>query len=456
MRTAAPLDPLTPLERRTTGALAAVFAMRMLGLFVVLPVIAVYGRELRGETPLLIGLAVGAYGLVQGILQIPFGILSDRFGRKPVIFAGLALFCLGGLVAAASDSIWGVILGRSLQGCGAVSGVVMALLSDLTRESHRTRAMATIGATVGLSFGVAMVLGPLIVDLTGLHGLFLFTAFMALASMGLIALVPTPVGGSPMLAGGSLSRRIRSTLRHPGLFRLNIGIFLLHFVMTAMFLVVPPSLVSYEGLPASMHWKIYLPVILLSLLVMVPVMVIAERRGLLKQALVGATGLLVLSLLVLAGLHRSLWGVVTGMFLYFVAFNLLEALMPSIVSRLSPAGARGTSMGVYSSGQFLGAFAGGVTGGALSAMLSTETILLILAALMLAWMLLALSLRLWSHITDLVLELPASPGDPHALAHRLLGVEGVLEATVVPEDGVAYVRIRGARVDRQKLHDAIG
>lgn len=448
---------MTPLERRITGALAAVFAMRMLGLFVVLPVFAIYGQELEGATPLLIGLAIGAYGLVQGILQIPFGMLSDRVGRKPMIFVGLLMFAIGGLVAAASTTIWGVIIGRAIQGSGAVSGVVMALLTDLTREAHRTRAMGVIGATVGLSFGLAMVLGPLIAAGTGLHGLFLFTSVMALASLALIFLfVPTPVA----VVRDSRRRRMLPALwrvlKHPGLFRLDLGVFLLHLVMVAVFVVVPPSLITYEQLPPERHWLIYLPVILVSLVFMAPLMMLAERRARLREALVLAGGGLVASLLLLAFAHQSLVGVVCGLLLYFTAFNLLEALMPSMVGRLSPAGARGTAMGVYSSGQFFGAFFGGLIGGGLSTVLSPEGVLLVCAVLMTLWVAFAAGLRLRTRRRDLVLPLPAAMEDPLGLAERLLAQDGVLQATVVPEDGVVYVTVDSARCNEARLHAALG
>jgi len=448
---------MTPLERRITGALAAVFAMRMLGLFVVLPVFAIYGPELEGATPLLIGLAIGAYGLVQGILQIPFGMLSDRVGRKPMIFLGLVMFAIGGLVAAASNTIWGVIVGRAIQGSGAVSGVVMALLTDLTREAHRTRAMGVIGATVGLSFGLAMVLGPLIAAGTGLHGLFLFTSVMALASLALIFLfVPTPVAVVRDSPRRRMLPALWRVLKHPGLFRLDLGVFLLHLVMVAVFVVVPPSLITYEQLPPERHWLIYLPVILVSLVFMAPLMMLAERRARLRETLVLAGGGLVASLVLLAFAHQSLAGVVCGLLLYFTAFNLLEALMPSMVGRLSPAGARGTAMGVYSSGQFFGAFFGGLIGGGLSAVLSPEGVLLVCAVLMSLWVAFAAGLRLRTRRRDLVLPLPAVAGDPLRLAERLLAQDGVLQATVVPEDGVIYVTVDSARCNEARLHAALG
>lgn len=450
---------MTPVERRTTAALAAVFAMRMMGLFVVLPVFAVYGRELIGATPLLIGLAIGAYGLLQGLLQIPYGLASDRFGRKPMIIVGLLLFAVGGVVAACSDTIWGVIAGRALQGGGAVAGVIMALLSDVTRESHRTRAMAVIGATIGLSFGLAMVVGPLIVAGTGLQGLFFFTSLMALVSLVLVlTVVPTPV----VIHREQRPRvwpALVEVLRHPGLLRLDLGVFLLHLVMVAIFVVIPPALEAQGQLPTTRHWQVYLPVVLLALVAMVPLMMAAERRNRLRAAILLGAGLLVLSLLLLALIlttaRQPLWGVALGLLLYFTAFNLLEALMPSLVSRLCPVGARGAAMGAYSSAQFFGAFAGGLLGGGLSALVAPEMVLLVCAALVLAWAGVAVGLRPDSWRRSLVLPLPAN-GDAQDFARQLLAMGGVLEVTLVPEDGIAHVIVDGARCDESHLRTRFG
>lgn len=447
----------TAPERRTTAALAAVFAMRMLGLFVVLPVLAVYGARLEDATPLLVGLAIGIYGLLQGLLQIPYGLASDRYGRKRLIYLGLALFAFGGVVAAASDSIWGVIVGRAIQGAGAVAGVVMALLSDLVREERRTRAMAVIGATVGLSFGLAMVLGPVIASVAGLGGLFLFTSLMALASLALVAFrVPTPQRSIPTRSTGHrrLWPRVRHILRHPDLQRLNAGVFLLHLSMTAMFIVVPPALVAQAQLPVAAHWKVYLPVILLSLVLMVPLLVRAERQGRPRSMLlVGATGM-VASLVLLAFLHASLWGVVAGLLLYFTAFNLLEAMMPSLVSRISPTHSRGAALGVYASSQFFGAFAGGMVGGGLATLGAGAWVLPVAALLVGAWALALPSLRLRARLEQLVVATPAS-ADGDWLA-RVAALDGVVEANIVREEGLAYLRVDRARLDRQQLALALG
>lgn len=384
---------MTPVERRATAALAAVFAMRMLGLFVILPVMAVHGAGLPGATPLLLGLALGMYGLMQGILQIPFGMLSDRVGRKPLIVAGLLLFAAGGIVAAYADSIWGVIAGRALQGCGAISGVVMALLADATRETHRTRAMAVVGVTIGLSFGLAMVLGPLVVSLAGLDGLFLFTTAMAVASLALVVLVvPTPEIKARKTRRRLLPRLVR-VLRHPGLWRLDLGVFLLHLVMVAVFIVVPPMLVSDAGLPLASHWQVYLPIILLALFTMGPVMMRAERSGRQREAILLSGALLVLAMLVMAGANGHVWLLLVGLLLYFTAFNLLEAMMSAMTSRLGPVWSRGAAMGVYSSSQFMGAFAGGLVGGGLASVLPPPAVLVACAAMFAAWTVYARTLR---------------------------------------------------------------
>lgn len=377
-------DRMTAGERRTTFALALVFAMRMLGLFVVLPVMAVHAAQLEGATPLWIGLAIGAYGLMQGILQIPFGVLSDRYGRKPLIVAGLVLFAAGGWLAAASDSILGVTLGRALQGCGAISGVVMALLADATREAGRSKAMAAIGITIGLSFGAAMVLGPVLVSAAGLSGLFLFTSVMAIASLLLVVvMVPTPpLPASPDRVQWS---SVRALLVHPTLFRLDLGVFLLHLVMVAVFLVIPPALASGAGLPVERHWQVYLPVILASVLLMGPVLGRGERRGRTRHVLVIGGAGVVLSLLILAAAGGTLWVLAAGLLVYFVAFNLLEASMPAMVSRVAPASSRGTALGVFSSSQFFGAFAGGLGGGALASLLPPAGVLLACALLFAVW-----------------------------------------------------------------------
>src|SRR5690606_26063030 len=358
MSTSSSRSTLVRTEIRVTGALASIFALRMFGLFMILPVFAVFGAALPGATPFLIGLAVGAYGLMQALLQLPFGMLSDRFGRKPLILAGLLLFAGGGVVAALADSIHGVILGRAVQGAGAVAAVIMALVADVVSEQHRTRAMAAVGMSVGGAFVLALVLGPLLAAWLGLSGLFWLSSLLAVGGL-LVALVWVP---NPAVrvreAQLPLGPRLLRILKDPLLLRLNSGIFVLHAVLTACFVVVPGLLSERLGLPLARHSLLYLIVFLASFVAMVPLIIASERRGL--RPVMALAVLLVGVALVLLGLAGArLWWFGVALFVFFSGFNLLEALLPSLVGRAAPVGTRGTALGIYSSSQFLGVFVGG-------------------------------------------------------------------------------------------------
>ncbi len=386
-------DGLTPTERRATLGLAGIYGSRMLGLFLILPVFALYAEHLPSATPLLAGLAIGIYGLTQAALQIPFGLASDRLGRKPVIVAGLLLFALGSVVAAMADDIWMVIAGRALQGAGAVAAAVMALLADLTRESHRTRAMATVGVTIGFSFALALVAGPLFNAWIGVPGLFWLTAVLAvLGILILLTVIPTPdrssVHGDAEPVPGLFGR----VLRDPQLLRLDLGIFCLHLVLTALFLAVPFELVE-AGLPAERHAWLYLPVMVLGMGLMVPFVIRAEKGGRMKEVFLGAIGLLGLAQIGLYALEGSLWGLGLALVAFFTAFNLLEATLPSLVSRLAPGAVRGTAMGVYSTSQFAGAFFGGLSGGWVHQHYGTGMVFVTGALVTLIWLLAAQGLE---------------------------------------------------------------
>ncbi|MFD2835924.1 MFS transporter [Azotobacter vinelandii] len=334
-------------EIRAGGGLALVFAFRMLGMFMVLPVLSTYGMDLAGATPALIGLAIGAYGLTQAVLQIPFGILSDRIGRRPVIYAGLLIFAAGAVLAANADSIWGVIAGRVLQGAGAISAAVMALLSDLTREQHRTKAMAMIGMSIGLSFAAAMVIGPLLTRAFGLSGLFWATAGMALFGILIIAaLVPAAPRVLQHRESAVARQALGATLRHPDLLRLDFGIGVLHAILMATFVALPLALVERGGLPREEHWWVYLVALFVGFFGMVPFIFYAEKEapdeaGVLR----GGGGPAVLRAVFLAAWRRSDGAGAGGAVLFFTAFNLLEASLPSLVSKVAPAGGKGTAMG---------------------------------------------------------------------------------------------------------------
>ena len=436
------MSSMTAGERRAVVTLASLFSLRMIGLFMIMPVFALYGRELAGATPVLIGLAIGVYGLAQALLQIPLGLLADRMDRKKLILLGLLMFVAGGAVAALSDHIVGVIVGRAIQGAGAISGVVMALLADLTREEQRTKAMASIGASIGLSFGLAFVLGPWLAGMFGLHGLFWSTALLGLFGMAVCQwLVPRPlrhVAHTP----ASYGQQLRESLRDVELLRLNAGIFTLHAVMTACFTVLPLLLLQNGGLEAARHGWVYLPVLFGSFFAIVPAIIVAERKRRMRLVFLLAIAILAAGLSLLAGFHGSLWALVGGMLVFFVGFNLLEALLPSLVSKLCPPGGKGTAMGIYSSSQFLGAFVGGVLGGFLQAYYGVAVLFAVLAAMVLVWWALAVRMPDPPFLASVVLRLESMPAPVLAgLAADLRAVAGVKEVVVVPADAVAYLRV---------------
>lgn len=354
---------MTRLERRTVGSLALLYSFRMLGLFMVLPLLALYAADLPGATPVMLGLALGIYGLSQAALQIPLGWLSDRVGRKPVIVAGLVVFALGSVVAGQAESALGIVIGRFLQGAGAIASTVMALAADLTSEEQRTKAMAIVGASIGASFALALVLGPAVAASTGLAGVFYLTAVLAVLGVVIVLfLVPTPERQVGHKEVGARGQYLSRALLDPQLMRLNFGVFSLHFMLMACFLLVPTVLEESLRIPRDSHWQVYLPILLLSVLGMLPMMRLAERGGYLREVFALA---IVLVLVALAGFgfaggailfYASLW-------LFFVGFNYLEATLPSLVSKVVFVDGRGTAMGIFSSCQFLGAFAGGAAGG---------------------------------------------------------------------------------------------
>ena len=353
---------MTPSERRTSAALASVFALRMLGLFMVLPVFALEAsRYPGGDDPAKVGLAMGVYGLAQALFQIPLGMASDRWGRKPVILAGLALFAAGSALAAWAPTLDWLVVARTLQGAGAISAAVTALLADLTRDSVRSKSMAMVGISIALVFALSLVASPWLAARIGLAGLFAMTAVLALAGMATVAWVvpPEPANRAPASRAG-----LARVLQDPGLLRLNLGVFVLHAVQLAMWMGVPALLVT-AGLAKADHWQVYLPAVVAAFLVMGSVLFRLERKGHLKTVFLVAIGLLLLAQLGLLALPGapSVWGLGLLLFCFFLGFNTLEASQPSLVSRLAPADARGAALGVYNTLQSVGFFAGGAVGG---------------------------------------------------------------------------------------------
>ena len=353
-------DGMSRDEKRAGVSLASIFALRMLGLFLILPVFAIHAQTIPGGDDLtLVGIALGAYGLTQAMFQIPFGMAADTYGRKRVIITGLLLFAFGSAVAALATDIWWTILGRVLQGAGAISAAVTALAADLTREQHRTKVMAMIGSSIGLVFAISLVAAPALYAAIGMGGIFWLTAILALAAIGLVTHVVPP---APPLPGGP-KPPFREVLLDTQLLRLNFGIFTLHMVQMAMFVVVPGLLVRYGGLPLASHWQIYLPAVLASFVLMVPAIILAEKRNKVQPVFVSAIGLLLLTLLVMGFGSTSFAVVAGGLLSFFVAFNILEAMLPSLISRIAPPSAKGAARGVYNTTQALGLFTGGALGG---------------------------------------------------------------------------------------------
>ena len=446
-------SPMTPTELRASISLAGIYMCRMLGLFMILPVFSIYARDLPDSSPFLIGLAISAYGLTQAILQIPFGRWSDRYGRKPLITIGLLLFAAGSILAALSDSIYGIVAGRALQGAGAVAGVVMALAADLTREEHRTKAMALIGISIGLSFALSMVTGPVLSGWVGVPGLFWIIAGLAgLSLLLLYTAVPTPTVSRFHRDTQAQSDYFGRVLFDPELVRLDFGIFALHLILTATFIALPLILRDHAQLETSEHWKVYLPVFGISLFAMVPFIILAEKKRLMKPVFVSFVALLGAAELALFLTNDQTLVIGAVLALFFTAFNLLEATLPSMVSKAAPAAMKGTAMGVYSTAQFLGSFVGGIGGGLIYGRFGAVYVFLACALIALLWALLALTMKPPKQVSSLLVRVGDMPtGEASQLSRRLLGVPGVTEAVVLSDDGVAYLKVERDRLDREML-----
>lgn len=442
---------MTASELRATLALASIMVMRMLGLFMVLPVFAIYASQLEGVTPTLAGIAIGVYGLTQTFLQIPFGMLSDRCGRKPIISLGLGIFALGSVIAALSHGIVGIIIGRALQGTGAISSVLLALTADLTQEEHRTKAMAVMGISIGMSFVVALILGPVLSGWIGVLGLFWVSAVLAMvAIVVLYKIVPQPLQSRFHRDAEPVPAQFKRVLQDPELLRLDAGIFLLHLLLTALFVTLPMSLKNV--LLPEQHWLVYLSTLVAAVIAMMPFMMIAERYRHLKQVFIGAIAVLALSQLGLSFVQESLWGMVIMLFFFFTAFTLLEATLPSLISKIAPADSKGTAMGIYASTQFFGAFLGGVLGGWLQQHYSHSAVFVIGSGLAVIWLLLAITMKNPRYLSSQLLNVGVLEAhQAQLLVNKLLEVRGVVEAAIAAEEGVAYLKIDKAVLDMAAL-----
>jgi MFS family permease len=448
-------ERMSPFELRASAGLASIYGLRMFGMFIILPVFAVYAEHLPGGGDhTLIGLALGAYGLTQAILQLPFGMLSDRIGRKRVIYMGLALFALGSIWAAFATDIYMVMIGRAIQGAGAISAAVTALLADLTREQHRTKAMAMIGATIGLTFAASLVLGPALYHAISIPGIFALTGALALAAMFVVRfLVPDPRRSRFHSDAEAAPARLGGVLRNRELLRLDFGIFALHAVQMAMFVVIPFALKQTGGIDANHHWQVYLPVMVASFALMIPPIIYGEKRGRLKPVFVGAVILMLVTQVTFALVINNFWGIVTALVMYFAAFNILEASLPSIISKIAPGGAKGTAIGVYNTAQSLGLFAGGALGGWLSSHHGASAVFTFGAVLIGVWVLVASRMQPPPAVKTMMLHLREGMSSEEArrVQADIAAVPGVVEALVVAEEAVAFLKVDPRTFDKSRL-----
>lgn len=437
-------DRMTALELRASMSLASIYGLRMLGMFLILPIFAIYAESLPGgASHLTIGLALGAYGLTQAIFQLPFGIASDRIGRKKAIYLGLAIFALGSFMAAAATDIEWIIIGRAIQGAGAVSAAVTALVADLTREEHRTKAMAMIGGTIGITFAVSLVAGPALNQWIGVPGIFALTGILTLLAMLVIRfVVPDPQISRFHSDAEASTSNLREVLINTQLLRLNFGIFALHAAQMAMFVVVPFALIRTGGLDANHHWEVYLPIMTASFICMVPAIIYGEKRAKLKHVFVAAIALMFGAQLLFATSINQFWGIIASLTAYFIAFNILEASLPSIISKIAPAAYKGTAMGVYNTSQSLGVFLGGTAGGWLSHYYGYASVFVFCSVLIGLWLAFAITMRAPPAVKSRMFHLPEMNAEHgQRLAKKLSLLEGVREAVVLAEEGVALLKV---------------
>ncbi len=442
---------MNALERRSTFALSSMFALRMLGLFMIVPVFSVAGQSYQYATPALIGLAVGVYGLTQALLQIPFSLIADRFSRKPLIIIGLLLFALGGAIAAMSETIYGVIIGRAIAGGGAVSAVVMALLADVTREENRMKAMATMGMSIGVSFVIAFSLGPWLTGVMGISGLFWVTTLMGLLAIGMVFMVPKTTRHHKNFQQGYLTQ-LKQVLKMKDLNRLHVSVFTLHLLLTAMFIYVPSQLINFADIPLSSHGLVYLPLLVISLFFAFPSIILAEKYRKMRGIFLTAIGGIIAGLLVMIFGFESKYVLLLGLGLFFIAFNVMEALLPSWLSKAAPIQSKATAMGVNASGQFLGAFCGGILGGQLLVLNNTSLGWSILTVIAIVWLLISFGLSQPRYLSSVIFSLPENK-QTDEWTSQLLAIRGIEEVVVMPEQQVAYIKVDKLLIDDAARHD---
>lgn len=448
-------SPMTRLERRATFSLASIYALRMLGLFMMFPVLSLFAGHIPGATPLLIGLAISIYGLSQALLQLPLGLLSDRIGRKKIIIIGLIIFCCGSVIAATANDIYILLIGRALQGSGAIAATLIALVADLTQEVHRTKAMATIGASIAVAFGIAITLGPLIASYIGVSGIFWGMAGLALAAtLVVIFIVPNPVKSIVHCDAEAVPTQFSEVLKNPDLLRLNYGIFTLHLILTASFVIVP-LLIKEAGLLPNQHWQVYLPVLLAAMLSIIPFIILAEKKRRVRGVFFGAIVILAIAEIGLSLRAHQLPFLIGFLWLFFCSFNLLEAAMPSLVSKTAPSDLRGTATGIYSSSQFMGSFVGGLVGGWIYGDFGSNVVFLCCAVLATCWLIVALFMKPPRYLDNLLIPLEIKESHAELFVRDLLAIRGIKEARLHFEESVVYLKVDHQHLENETLQNML-
>ena len=446
-------EKMSTAEVRATIGLAGVYGLRMLGLFIILPVFAFYAEDLPGgDNYTLVGIALGAYGLTQAILQIPFGWLSDQIGRKPVIYLGLILFVIGSFIAALAIDIYWVIFGRVIQGSGAISAAIMALAADLTREEHRTKAMATIGMTIGTVFALSLIAAPILNQWIGVPGIFAMTGILALIAMIVVKkVIPDPQISRFHSDTEASPASFSTVLRNTQLLRLNYGIFALHATLMPLWLVVPLTL-RQAGTAGNDHWQIYLPVLALSIVFIIPVIIYSEKKAKLKPVFIASITTLLIGQILLAAMFDSIWGTAIALLVFFTAFNLLEASLPSLISKIAPVGAKGTAIGIYSSTQFLGAFAGAAIGGHLFGTYGSSALYGFCGSLLILWIICAITMKAPAAVRSRMYPVQEMGADQSKeLSRQLAEIPGVSEVLVLVNERVAYLKVDMQGFDEEQV-----
>ncbi len=444
---------LNKQEWYTASSLSAVYAVRMLGLFMILPVFALYTETLANATPVLIGIAIGIYGLTQAVFQIPLGLLSDKIGRKPVIVGGLLLFALGSVIAASTNNIWIIIIGRATQGMGAIAAATMALAADLTREQNRAKVMSVIGITIGMSFMLAMIIGPLINEWLGISGVFWITAGLAVTGVFLILfIVPTPKYQIKHRDAGINSGFLSLTLKNKLLWRMNISVFILHIIMTANFSVLPLIFQDTLGLDGADHWKIYLPVFASSFLFSVPLIVIAEKYQKIRSLFLIAIFTIIIAQFGMAFGRIDTITLILAFLSFFIGFNFLEAVQPSLVAKYADVNTKGTAMGVFSTMQFIGIFIGGLAGGIVQSYYGYTGVFLLGAGMAWFWLFVAITLPKPNFYQSRIIEIDKKMlDDCDSLELAISQITGVKEVSVSPDEGVVYLKADNKELDEEAL-----